>query len=610
MPDRLNILILGDRNALSSQMAEAFMRGLVSSDRARIRSAGLGQGEVGHELFEVMAEVGVNLSGNRSKGLSELVGESFDLIITVTPSAQDACTSEARAVTQREDRDLWRARLPLFVGTPIRLHWSLPVLGEGRGALRSLRDEVRRLVNGLVTQGYLDAMGAERRRIKLLVDALDTGIVVHDESRYIYLFNRAAELVTGYNRSEVVGRDCHLVFGSKGICGAQCAFRDGEVMSFERRDYKIPFTTRDGVDRQLRMLVTPMEIHEGRPAEVVAQMADVTEIDGLRWQLQERHNLHGMVGNSPTMRAVFETIKQVAPSDYPVLVAGESGTGKELAALAIHQESRRAGGPFVPINCGALPEHILESELFGHVRGAFTGAIRDKKGRFELADGGTLFLDEVGELTPSFQVKLLRVIQEMRFERVGGESSIDVDVRVISATNRDLRQMAQRKEFREDLFYRLCVVPITMPPLRERRADIPMLVGQVLLRIQKETAKPHLTVSSSAMDLLLAYRWPGNVRELINALQFAAVRCPTDEIGAEHLPPEVRGSSGLSMRMSPSTAFDESQMGGSRGGRTKLSLENVEQALSQTGGNKVQAAKVLGVGRATLYRFLKDHPLD
>jgi transcriptional regulator with GAF, ATPase, and Fis domain len=312
-----------------------------------------------------------------------------------------------------------------------------------------------------------------------------------------------------------------------------------------------------------------------------------------------------------------------------VLITGESGTGKELVATAIHAESGRRGGPLVPVNCGALPENILESELFGHVRGAFTGAIRDKKGRFELADGGTLFLDEVGELPPSFQVRLLRVLQEKRFERVGGEQQVSVDVRIIAATNRDLKEMVQQGSFREDLFYRLCVVPIQLPPLRDRREDVPPLVGQILERVSRETGKRIERLSAPAMDLLLAHAWPGNIRELINALQFAAVRCRGSAIEIEHLPPEIRaaGASGTSRLYSPVTPPEESAAAATsaevvqefgagqpagdampapvKGKRTKLTAEAVERALIATGGNKVKAAKLLGVGRATLYRFFQ-----
>jgi transcriptional regulator with GAF, ATPase, and Fis domain len=263
------------------------------------------------------------------------------------------------------------------------------------------------------------------------------------------------------------------------------------------------------------------------------------------------------------------------------------------------------------VNCGALPENILESELFGHVRGAFTGAIRDKKGRFELAGGGTLFLDEVGELTPPVQVKLLRVLQEKVIERVGGEKPIRVDVRIISATNRDPREMVAQGTFREDLFYRLCVVPMALPPLRERREDVAPLVGHFLEKIAKETGKEFLRVSDGALECLLNHHWPGNVRELINALQFAAVRAGGEVLQPEHLPPEVRFRPPASHPpvtprpagpavMPTAVPFPPTP----RGQRVKLTMTMVEQALEETGGNKVRAAKLLGVGRATLYRFL------
>jgi len=308
----------------------------------------------------------------------------------------------------------------------------------------------------------------------------------------------------------------------------------------------------------------------------------------------------------------------VAASDYPVLVTGESGSGKELVARAIHEESRRKGGPFVPLNCGALPDHILESELFGHVRGAFTGAVNSRKGRFELADGGTLLLDEVGELSAVFQVKLLRVLQEKRFERVGGEKPITVDVRVIAATHRDLRDMVQRGAFREDLFYRLCVVPIVLPPLRKRREDIPALVEQILVDIERESGTAVPPLADETMDLMLLYSWPGNVRELINALRFASVRSGGEPIALKHLPAEVQEAgwndppeaAGAGVAAEPRQPDAPAGSAPSPSRRVeKLTVEAVQQALAETGGNKVRAAKLLGVGRATLYRFLGRHTL-
>jgi DNA-binding NtrC family response regulator len=259
-------------------------------------------------------------------------------------------------------------------------------------------------------------------------------------------------------------------------------------------------------------------------------------------------------------------------------------------ARAIHQEGWRARGPFIAVNCGALPQGTLESELFGHVKGAFTGAIRDKKGRFALADGGTIFLDEVGELPLSTQVKLLRVLQEGTFEPVGSEKTVRVQVRVISATNRDLKEMVARGEFREDLYYRLCVVPIYLPPLRERRNDIPLLAEHFLCRYAAEEGRPGVRLSPEALAALMDYDWPGNVRQLKNAIRFALVKCAGEMIGPEHLPGEIT-------REHPTVA---------RRSRPRLTRERIEQALAAAGGNKARAAKLLGIGRATLYRYLRQ----
>ena len=247
----------------------------------------------------------------------------------------------------------------------------------------------------------------------------------------------------------------------------------------------------------------------------------------------------------------------------------------------------------MPINCGALPEGLIETELFGHVRGAFSGAIRDKKGRFELADGGTVFLDEVAELSNNMQVKLLRFLQEGHFERVGGEHTLSVNVRVISATNRNLKKEVERRRFREDLYYRLNVIPIHLPPLRERRNDIPLLIEQFLKEAGLRYGRRPLEISSRAMALMMDYRWPGNVRELQNAIQFAFVKCGGSVIEPEDLPLELRQAAEVCPR---------------RGPARKLDPDAVGRALTRTGGNKAKAAKLMGVGRATLYRFLNDHP--
>ncbi len=327
--------------------------------------------------------------------------------------------------------------------------------------------------------------------------------------------------------------------------------------------------------------------------EVISIPCGVLIIDGDRRRLKTDQSFAGIIGRDVKMQELFETIRDVAEIDVSVLIQGESGTGKELVAAAIHNEGVRAEKPFVPVNCGALPEGLLASELFGHVKGSFTGALRDKKGRFELANGGTLFLDEVVDLPKDMQAKLLRVLQEGTFERVGDEKTKSVDVRIISAANRDLKREVKRGNFREDLYYRINVVPIHLPPLRERKNDIPLLIEHLLARIVTDGRQDFPGISDDAVSLLMDYHWPGNVRELENAIQFAIVKCRGRMILPKDLPLELQGHHVTRT---------------SRGPSRKLDLEIVKSALEKAGGNKAKAARLLGVGRATLYRFLSDYP--
>ncbi len=330
-------------------------------------------------------------------------------------------------------------------------------------------------------------------------------------------------------------------------------------------------------------------LHQGRTLVLVV-LEDATELNTLRELLSTEQSFHGIVGRSQGMLQVFETIREIADSDVPVLVEGETGTGKELVARAIHGLASRPEQSFVAVNCGAIPEGLLESELFGHVKGAFTGAIRDRKGRFALADGGTIFLDEVGELPQSVQVKLLRVLQEGAFEPVGSERTLTVDVRVISATNRDLLEEVNAGRFRSDLYYRLCVVPIRLPPLRERRDDIPLIAEHVIAQESARDKGRRVTLDPEVVSRLIDYPWPGNVREVQNVLRYAWIKCRGDRITPEHLPPAIRSVTEPNLR---TTRRDE-----------RLTSTSVEEALRRTGGNRKRAAELLGVSRATFYRFL------
>jgi len=389
----------------------------------------------------------------------------------------------------------------------------------------------------------LSKLFANRQNLELVLDSLPDPVLVHDVERFV---NRAAERLLGLSRAEVLGRDCWSVLRG-GVCGSRCAFCPGCDKNVGLQEYPLVVTSSSGDRHRVQMTIIPMKDDEGETVGVVAYARDVTEVEALRSAVRREHSFSGLVGRHHLMQEVYRLIREVAPTRAPVLVQGESGTGKELVARAIHGESDRGGRPFVAINCGALPEPLLESELFGHVRGAFTGAIRDKKGRFEQADGGTLLLDEVADLPLSMQVKLLRVLETGQFERVGGERSLRVDVRVVSATNQDLRALVADGAFRQDLFFRLAVVPIHLPPLRERRTDILLLADHLLARLSGQEGRSTPVLADSAAAVLLDYHFPGNVRELLNILQFAMVKANGDVIEREHLPPEVR-EPGLELR--------------------------------------------------------------
>lgn len=322
--------------------------------------------------------------------------------------------------------------------------------------------------------------------------------------------------------------------------------------------------------------------------------------DDLRGRLDEQFGFEGILGNSPAMRDVITRLKQVAPSTLPVLITGESGTGKELIAQALHNNSPRKKKRFVPLNCAGLTENLLEDELFGHVRGAYTDAAKDREGRFEYANGGTLFLDEIGDMPLAMQPKLLRVLESGEVVRVGSNDPRHVDVRLVSATNHDLEALVKEGRFRGDLYFRIRGMEIKLPALRERREDIPLLVQHYAAKAAQQMNKPGMAVAEDAMMALMQYDWPGNVRQLINAVQNAVIVCEGNKIEPRHLPPEIGHGS--------------DDAGGSMADTAGMSLDQLEKhairdALRVTAGNREQAAKMLGIGERTLYRKLKDYGL-
>ncbi len=440
--------------------------------------------------------------------------------------------------------------------------------------------------------------------LKNLFESLPCGVLIMDKERRVQAVNNTVERTFGIKLAEVFNRRGGEVLKcvNSSIDERGCGFAD------ECRNCRIRQTAMDAVSglkverskARTNLLINNSEtsldflisaaplVHDGEHLAIVI-LEDITELNELKKRLKAETNFAGIISRDSVMNELFRTIQDVADVNVPVLIQGESGTGKELVASAIHSEGARSARPFVPVNCAALPEGILESELFGHEKGAFTGAIRDKKGRFELADGGTLFLDEIGELPLNVQAKLLRVLQEGRIEKVGSEKSKKVDVRVISATNRDLKTEVKKKNFRQDLYYRLAVVPVMLPPLKNRRDDIPLLVDHFLHHF-KDDGRACGSISENALAVMMEYPWPGNVRELQSAVRFSLVKSRGKKIQVQHLPLELQ-------------EYRDTRP--ARGPSKKLDMESVEDALTKSGGNKAKAARILGVGRATLYRFLQ-----
>lgn len=585
------ILFLCSDNACRSQMAEGFARAM-GGDQVAVQSAGMKPKSMMPLTLKVMAEAGVDIAQQAAKSVQTLSQESFDVVVTLCEKGVEEC--------------------PILPGYPPHVNWNVPDPASAQGtesralaAFRGVRDQIQAAVRGLIDGGYMAALVHAKRNADMILDHLTEGVIAHDLNRRIFYFNTAAERITEYSRDSVLDRDCHeAIMG--GLCGGKCSFCDGHLPPEDETEKELDITTRTGERRRIRMSVKYMTDQTGKRIGVVACFRDLTREAVLARRLGEIEQFAGIVGRDVKMLALFDLIPELAESNVPVLIQGESGTGKELIAAALHREGPRAAHLFVPVNCGALPEGLLESELFGHVKGAFTGAIRDKKGRFELADGGTIFLDEIGDISPAMQVKLLRVLQEGSFERVGSETTIKVNVRVVSATNKDIAKEMKEGRFREDLFYRLSVVPLTVPPLRERRNDIPLLADAFLKRVSAEMGRQGLSFSEEAMSFMLSYSWPGNVRELQNWIQFALIKCKTGAIGLEHLPPVALAAVGGGS--APTRA--SGRLAAPAKGRHRLDDAAVSRALAEARGNKVEAARILGVSRATLYRYLDGVEAD
>lgn len=421
--------------------------------------------------------------------------------------------------------------------------------------------------------------------LEAIFHSLNEGVLALDAEQRITAFSLSAERLTGFGEAEVLGRLCRDVFAAPPE--VECPFET--MIREDKAAYRLEMELRGKNGLRVHVAVNSTLLHdtEGKVEGAVVVLRDLTELDQLRQGIGPAPGLSAIIGSHPSIRRVIDRIETVAPSEASILILGESGTGKELVARAVHELSGRRQGPFVKVNCGALAEALLESELFGHVRGAFTGAIKDRPGRFETAHGGTLFLDEVGDTSAAFQVKLLRVLQEGEFERVGDSRTRHTDVRVVAATHRDLRRDMAEGRFRDDLFYRLCVVPIQLPTLRERRGDVPFLADHFLRRFALQEGR-RKTLAAPVYGILEAYPWPGNVRELENAIAHAFVCSAGDVIEAAALPEHI-------LTRDVAASPEESD-----------AAQAIFAALNAAAWNKGEAARRLALSRTTLWRRMKD----
>jgi len=428
---------------------------------------------------------------------------------------------------------------------------------------------------------------------QVILDSVADGVFTVDREWRITSFNRAAERITGIPRDEALGRPCCEVFHAS-ICETACALRETMQSGRPIVNKSIYIVNARGERMPVSISTALLKDAHGNVLGGVETFRDLSTEVALRRELAGQRGFADIVGQSPAMRRIFDLLPRIAESDSTVLIEGESGTGKELVARAIHSLSRRRKKPLVSVSCVTLPDTLLASELFGYVAGAFTDARRDKPGRFARAEGGTIFLDEIGDISPAMQAQLLRVIQEKEYEPLGATKPVKADVRVIAATNKDLKSLVEQGAFREDLYYRLNVVTLKLPPLRERREDIPLLVEHFIQRFNRLNGRDIRGLSEEAMRILMQHEYPGNVRQLENALEHAFVLCTGDRILPEHLPPDFR-------REGQPPALPTS------GTLAEVERARILDALKRHGGSVAAAASELGIHRTTLWRKLKRY---
>lgn len=482
------------------------------------------------------------------------------------------------------------------------IHWTTrmaaPVFGcdgEVVGCMTILQD------HSPITD-LIDRIHHEEQNTKIILDNLDVGIFTVDRGGHITFFNTEAEKIVGYSRREVLGQPFAMIFNkdsrSQEISLLKDTIADGKTRSNRRGE----MITRDGAPIPVRINLMALINEKGTVVGGLATFHDLTLVQQLKQATRQRYTFHDMIGKSPAMEKIFEMVNVVAKTDATILIEGATGTGKDLLARVVHSISRRADKPFVKVNCAAIPDNLLESEMFGYVKGAFTGAEKDKIGRFQEADNGTIFLDEIGDLPLPLQAKLLRVLEDKEFYRLGSRHTVKVNVRIISASNRDLPQLVEKRLFREDLFYRLNLFHIELPELKDRRVDLPLLIGHILRQLSSARGIRPPTVSETVMGLLLNYSYPGNIRELENILEHALIICREDTIQSEHLPQYLRFS-----HTERQNALPKSPKGAPFSEKQERS--EIISMLEQYHGMRSEAARALGINRTTLWRKIKKYDI-
>ncbi len=435
----------------------------------------------------------------------------------------------------------------------------------------------------------------KKSKTEIILDSIADGVFTVDEDQNITSFNKAAEKITGVSRDQAIGQKCFDVFRAD-ICQSDCALKKTMATGQPLIDQRINILNSSGTVTPISISTAMLKDEEGKIIGGVETFRDLSTVEQLRKEINNKFTIADIVSKSDAIQRIFDVLPDIATSEATVLIEGASGTGKELFARAIHNLSGRKQKRLVAINCGALPDTLLESELFGYVRGAFTDAKKDKPGRFQLARGGTIFLDEIGDISTALQVKLLRVLQEKEYEPLGATQTVKADVRIIAATNKKLNELVARGIFREDLYYRLNVVKISLPTLAQRREDIPLLVEHFIHRFNIRTGKNIQGLSQEAMSCLMRHDFPGNIRELENIIEHAFVLCRENQITMMHLPADLLNAQSSVSDITTSAEADPMAQNEAR---------LIRRILEKHHGNRRKTAEELGIHKTTLWRKMK-----